>query len=59
MAGVAEDVEGLCFDIGVIEGGPLEVILGQLSVGRLVALLAHGLDGLRTVFGLLGTGNRG
>jgi hypothetical protein len=59
VAGVGEEVESLRLDIGVVERGPLEMVLGQLRVGRLVALLAYGLDGIRAVFGLLGAGNRG
>jgi len=59
VACVGEEVEGLRLDIGVVERDPLEVLLGQLGVGGLVALLTHGLDGVRAVFGLLGAGNRG
>lgn len=59
MAGIGEEVEGLGLDVGVVERHPLEVLLGQLRVGGLTSLLAHGLDGFGAVFGLLGAGNRG
>jgi hypothetical protein len=59
VAGVRVEVEGLCLDIGVIEGLPLQVVLGQLGVGRVACILANRLDGFRAVDGLLGAGNRG
>jgi len=59
VAGIREQIEGLGLDICVVKRHPLEVLLGQLGVGRLVALLSNRLNGLRAVFGLLGAGNRG
>jgi hypothetical protein len=59
VASICEQVEGLRFDIGVVERHPLQVLLGQLGVCRLTTLLAHRLDGVRAVFGFLGAGNRG
>jgi hypothetical protein len=59
VARVRVEVEGLCLDIGVVEGLPLQVVLGQLGVGRVACILANRLDGFRTVDRFLGTGNRG
>lgn len=59
MAGVGEDVEGLCLDVGVVQGYPFQVLLGQLGVGRVAGILANGVDGFRAILGLLGTGNGG
>jgi hypothetical protein len=59
VSSLGEEVEGLRLDVGVVERHPLEVLLGQLGIGGLTSLLAHGLDGIGAVFGLLGAGNRG
>lgn len=59
VAGVRVEVEGLRLDVGVVEGLPLQVLLGQLGVGRVARILANRLDGFGAVDGLLGTGDRG
>ena len=59
VAGVGHEVEGLRLDIGVVDDLPLEVLLGQLGVGRVAGVLADGLDGLGAVLGLLRAGNDG
>jgi hypothetical protein len=57
MTRLGEEVEGLRLDIGVIQRRPLQILLGQLAVGRFAGLLSHGLDGIRAVDGLLCAGN--
>lgn len=59
MASIGEQVECLRLDIGVVQGNPLEVFLGQLGVCRLAGLLAHGLDGVGTILRFLSAGDGG
>lgn len=59
VAGVREEVEGLCLDVGVVESLPFQVLLGQLGKRRVACILSDRLDGFRAVNGLLGTGNGG
>jgi hypothetical protein len=56
---VSENVEGLRLDIGVIQSGPLQVLLGQLGVCRFASVLSNRLDGIRAILGLLGASNSG
>lgn len=59
MSSISEYVEGLGLDVGIVERHPLQVLLGQFRVSRLARLLAHGLDGVGAVLGLLCAGNGG
>lgn len=59
MARLGEEVESLGLDVGIVQGNPFEVFLGQFGVCGLAGLLAHGLDGLGTILGFLGTSDGG
>ena len=58
VTGIGEEVESLRLNIGVVQDGPLEVLLGQFSVSRVARILANGLDSIWAVFRFLSTGNR-
>lgn len=53
MASFSEDVKGLSLDVGVVEHGPFEVLLGQLGVCRVTCSFANRLDSLGAIDGLL------
>lgn len=59
MAAIGIQVESLCFDVGHVERLPLEVLFGQLGEGGIPGILSHGLDGLGTILGFLGSGDVG
>lgn len=59
MAAVGEYIEGLCLDARLVDGRPLQVVLGELRICRVALVLAHGLDGSRAILGLLGAGDIG
>lgn len=59
MTGLGEKVECLRLDVGVVERGPFEVLLGQLGVRRVAGVLSNGVDGIRAILWLLGAGNSG
>lgn len=56
---VSHEVPCLSLDTGRVDCDPLHVILGQLGVGLGLCLLADGLDGRRSVDGLLSAGDIG
>jgi hypothetical protein len=56
---VCVQVEGLRLDARRVWREKLEVSLGHLGEGRIALILAHGLNGLNAVLGLLGTGDIG
>jgi hypothetical protein len=56
---ICEDIEGLRFNVGVIQSGPFQVLLGQLGVCRFARVPSNGLNGIRAILGLLGTGYGG
>lgn len=57
MTGLGEYVKRLCLHICVLQGLPLQVLLGEFGERRVTGILAYGLDGVRTVLRLLGAGN--
>lgn len=57
IAIVTHSVKGLRLDRGVLRSLPFHILLLQLCVRSGLGLLGNGLDGLRAVDGLLGTGN--
>ena len=59
VASVRKEVKGLRLDVCVIQGLPFQVLLGQLGERRVACILPNRLDSLRTIDGLLGTGNCG
>jgi hypothetical protein len=56
---VSEEVKCLRLDVGVVQSGPFQVLLGQLGECRVACGLSNRLDGLRAILGLLGTGYGG
>ena len=52
-------VEGLRLDARRVRREPLEVGLCHLGEERIALILAHGLDGVGAVLGLLGAGDVG
>lgn len=56
---VRVEVEGLCLNVGIVQGLPFEVLLGQLGESRLAGVLSNRLDCLGTVDGLFCTGDGG
>lgn len=59
VAIIGKEVEALRLDIGRVHLLPLEVLTGELGVGRLGRLLGDGLDGRGPIDGLLGAGDVG
>lgn len=57
MAGLGEEVECLRLNTRLVDGCPLQMILGKLRVSRLAVSLAHGLNGSWAILGLLGPGH--
>jgi hypothetical protein len=56
---IGEQVERLRLDVGVVQSGPFQILLGQLGVCRVACILSHGLNGLGAIHGLLGAGDSG
>ena len=59
VTGLSHEVPGLSLDASRVDCEPFHVILGQLGIGRGLCLLADGLDGRRSVDGLLSAGDVG
>lgn len=59
VAAVSLEIERLRLDAGLVNELPLQVFLGELRVGGIAGILAHRVDGLRAVLGLLSTGDIG
>ena len=59
MATIRHEVESLGLDVGGVHHLPLEVIAGELGMGRLIDLVSDRADGGGPVDGLLGAGHIG
>ena len=59
MAAICVQVEGLGLHACRLDQTPFEIGLGELGEGRIALILAHRLDALRTILGLLGSGDVG
>ena len=56
---VGLEVEGLRLDAGLLDEPPFQMVLGELRVGGVAGVFAHGVDGLGAILGFLGTGDIG
>jgi len=56
---ITHRIEGLGLDIGVLEGAPPQILLGEFGITSSFGLLSDGLDGFGAVDRFLRAGNTG